>query len=155
MVGVAASFGTTLLGGWLIARFGLRRCIWPFVLAQNVLNLLYMAVGLADDPASLSTFTLGSVIAFEHAGAGLGTAVFMVFLMRACDPEHKAGHMAILTALMSVSFTIAGILSGYLAEALGFTTYFGLTFLATIPSMLMIPLLPHLDGRGSSSVPSQ
>lgn len=154
MIGVAASFGTTLLGGWLISRFGLRRCIWPFVLGQNVLNLLYMAVGLADDPASLSFFTLGSVIAIEHAGAGLGTAVFMVFLMRACDPAHKAGHMAILTALMSVSFTIAGVLSGYLAEALGFTAYFGLTFVATLPSMFMIPFLPHLDGRRGSVVPS-
>lgn len=154
MIGVGASFATTLLGGWLISRFGLRRCIWPFVLAQNVLNLLYMAVGLADSPASISFLALGSVIAIEHAGAGLGTAVFMVFLMRACDPAHKAGHMAILTALMSVSFTIAGVLSGYLAEALGFTAYFGLTFLATIPSMLMIPFLPHLDGRESSAVPS-
>lgn len=154
MIGVAASFAMTLVGGWLISRFGLRRCIWPFVLAQNVLNLLYMAVGLADDPASLSFFTLASVVAIEHAGAGLGTAVFMVFLMRACDPAHKAGHMAILTALMSVSFTVAGVLSGYLAEALGFTVYFGLTFIATLPAMFMIPFLPYLDGRGDSGVPS-
>lgn len=154
MIGFGASFAATFLGGWLIARFGLRRCIWPFVLAQNVLNLLYMGVGMADDPSSVSRLVLGGVIAIEHAGAGLGTAVFMVFLMRACDPAHKAGHMAILTALMSVSFTIAGVMSGYLAEALGFTTYFGFTFLATVPSMLMIPFLPHLDGRGDSSVPS-
>lgn len=154
MIGFGVSFATTLLGGFLIARFGLRRCIWPFVLAQNVLNLLYMGVGLSSDPASLSRLVLGGVIAIEHAGAGLGTAVFMVFLMRACDPAHKAGHMAILTALMSVSFTVAGVLSGYLATALGFTAYFGFTFLATIPSMLMIPFLPHLDGRDAAPVQS-
>lgn len=154
MIGFGASFATTLLGGWLIARFGLRRCIWPFVLAQNVLNLLYMGVGLAANPSSLSRLVLGGVIAVEHAGAGLGTAVFMVFLMRACDPAHKAGHMALLTALMSVSFTVAGVMSGYLATALGFTAYFGFTFLATIPSMLMIPFLPHLDGREAPPVQS-
>ncbi len=147
MIGVGASFGTTLAGGWLIARYGLRRCIWPFVMAQNVLNLLYMWLGLLDQPEALSALALGGVIAVEHAGAGLGTAVFMVFLMRACDPRHKAGHMAILTALMSVSFTIAGVFSGYLAEALGFSAYFGMTFLATVPSMLLIPFLPYLDGR--------
>lgn len=153
MIGVAASFGTTLAGGWLISRYGLRRCIWPFVIAQNILNLLYMWVGLVERPDALSPTILGGVIAIEHAGAGLGTAVFMVFLMRACDPDYKAGHMAILTALMSVSFTIAGVLSGYLAEALGFSAYFGMTFLATIPSMLLIPFLPYLDGRTKTVVP--
>ena len=27
----------------------------------------------------------------------------------------------------------------------GFTVYFGMTFLATIPSMALIPFLPHLE----------
>src|SRR5690606_21111195 len=85
-VGVAASIGATLVGGWLIARLGLRKCIWPFVLAQNVLNLMYMVVALAAEPHLLPEPILAAVIAIEHAGAGLGTAVFMVFLMRCCDP---------------------------------------------------------------------
>jgi PAT family beta-lactamase induction signal transducer AmpG len=146
-VGVIASFTATLAGGWLISKIGLRRCIWPFVLAQNLLNLLYMGVAGLTDPSTLTTPVLAGVIALEHAGAGLGTAIFMVFLMRCCDPRHKAAHMAILTALMSVSFTIAGVASGFLAERIGFFAYFGLTFLATFPSMLLIPFLPHLDGR--------
>ena len=48
---------------------------------------------------------------------------------------------------MSVSFTLAGVFSGFLAEALGFATYFGFTFLATIPGMVLIFFVPHLDGR--------
>lgn len=151
-IGIIASFAATLLGGFLIAKWGLRRCIWPFVFAQNLLNLLYMWVALLEGPESISPWVLGSVIAIEHAGAGLGTAVFMVYLMRCCDPNFKAGHMAILTALMSVSFTIAGVLSGFLADAMGFGPYFGLTFVATIPAMLMIPWLPYLDrGRGHTA----
>lgn len=147
-IGVIASFVATLLGGWAIGKWGFRRLIWPFVAAQNFLNLLYMWLAHGTD-AAISPWAVGTVIAVEHAGSGLGTAVFMVYLMRCCDPLHKAGHMAILTALMSVSFTIAGVFSGFLAEAAGFSLYFGLTFLATIPSMLMIPWLPYLDhGRG-------
>src|SRR5690606_41994524 len=94
---------------------------------------------------------LTTVIAIEHAGAGLGTAVFMVYLMRTCDPAHKAGHFAIVSALMSLSFTVAGVASGFLAEAIGFANYFGFTFLATIPSMLLIFFIPHLDGRESKT----
>lgn len=142
-VGLIASFVATLLGGYLISRDGLRRWIWPFVLAQNALNLLYLGLARADAPGLLALTTVISVEAF---GAGLGTAVFMVYLMRCCRPEHRAAHMALLTALMSLSFTLAGVASGFLAEAMGFANYFGFTFLATIPAMALVPFLPHVDG---------
>jgi PAT family beta-lactamase induction signal transducer AmpG len=151
IVGVAASFVATIVGGRLIARDGLRAWIWPFVLAQNVLNLLYMGLAMAPDPTAISPVTLTAVIALEHAGAGLGTAVFMVYLMRTCDPAHKAGHFAIVSALMSLSFTFAGVLSGFLAEALGFALYFAFTFVATVPSMVLIFFVPHLDGRQTAA----
>jgi len=34
--------------------------------------------------------------------------------------------------------------SGFLASAVGFPIYFGLTFLLTLPNMAMIPFLPNL-----------
>lgn len=146
-VGLVASFSATMVGGWLIARHGLRRWIWPFVIGQNALNLLY--VGLASgafgaDPG-LSAVTV--VITLERLGEGLGTAVFMVYLMRCCDPRHKAAHMAILTALMSIGFTVAGAVSGFLAEELGFSQYFLFSFFATFPGMALLFFVPHIDGR--------
>ncbi len=145
-VGLIASIFGTLVGGWLIAKHGLRRWIWPFVVAQNLLNLLYVALAYATDSGiGLSLAT--AVIALERVGEGLGTAVFMVYLMRCCSPSHKAAHMAIATALMSVGYTLAGAYSGFVAEAVGFRLYFLLSFFATVPAMLVIPLLPHLDKR--------
>lgn len=146
-VGLLAVFVATILGGWLIARHGLRRWIWPLVLAQNLLNLLYAGVGMMDDPSTLGLPLLTAVITVEHFGAGLGTAVLMVYIMRMCDPAHKAGHMAIVTALMSVGFTLAGAASGFLAAAMGYGPYFLFTFFATIPSMVLIGFIPHLDGH--------
>ena len=117
------------------------------MLAQNLLNLLYVGLdrSVQSGPVAMSTVT--AVITIEHFGEGLGTAVFMVYLMRCCDPAHKAAHMAILTALMSVSFTFAGVASGFMAEAWGFAPYFAFCFAATLPGMLLIPFLPYLDGR--------
>lgn len=145
--GVIASFAGTILGGYLISRHGLRRWIWPFVVAQNGLHLLYvlLAQWASEGPVSLGLVT--TFLSIEHVGEGLGTAVFTVFLMRCCDPAHRAAHMAIVTALMSVGFTVAGMASGYLAQALGFVRYFAFTFFVTIPSMALIFVLPHLDGR--------
>jgi MFS transporter, PAT family, beta-lactamase induction signal transducer AmpG len=150
-LGFGATIVGTIVGGWLIARHGLRRWLWPFVLAQNGLNLLYMGLALQPDPGVVGTPVLTLVITLEHLGAGLGTAVFMVYIMRCVDPRHKAAHMAILTALMSVGFTVAGVASGFLAETLGFAAYFGFTFVATIPSMLLLPFVPHIDGREASA----
>lgn len=140
--GLVAALAAPAIGGWLIARQGLRRWIWPFVIAQNGLNLLYWWLALQTAP---SPELMVGVITLEMFGAGLGTAVFMVYLMRCPLPGHKAAHFAILTALMSVSFTVAGLVSGFLAEGLGFANYFLLTVAAAVPGMLVIPFLPHLD----------
>ncbi|MCC6521298.1 MAG: MFS transporter [Polyangiaceae bacterium] len=144
-LGVIASLAGTLVGGWLIARHGLRRWVWPFVLAQNVLHVLYVLLALraADGDTGLGAIT--AVITVEHLGEGLGSAVFMTYLLRCCQPAHKAAHMAILTALMSVGFTVAGSVSGFLAEALGYPAYFAFTFVVSIPGMLLLFAIPHLD----------
>lgn len=145
-LGTVASFVATFLGGRLIARDGLRRWIWPFMIAQNALNLLFVGLAWLGPDGASSSLVVG-VIAFDSFGSGLGTAVFMVYLMRCCAPEHRAAHMAIVTALMSVSFTLAGVGSGFLASAMGFGPYFLFTFLVTIPGMVLVFFLPHLDGR--------
>ena len=142
-VGLVASFSATFLGGWLISRDGLRRWIWVFIVAQNFLNLLYAFAATYGPEAPTSI--LATVITVESFGAGLGTAVFMVYLMRTCRPGFKAAHMAIVTALMSVGFTVAGVVSGFLANALGYTVYFVFTFFASVPAMVLVPFLPHLD----------
>ena len=145
-IGLAASIAGTMLGGWLIARHGLRRWIWPMVLAQNVLNLLYVGLAyMAGGELGIGAATV--VIALERIGEGLGTAVFMVYLMRCCSPDHKAAHMAIATALMSVGYTAAGACSGFMAASTGFRLYFLISFFATFPAMVLIFFLPHLDGR--------
>jgi len=145
-IGMIAGLIAPAVGGWLIGKHGLRRWIWPFALLQNVLHLLYVLVAMWLVPSSANSLSiLTVVIAIETIGAGLGTAVFMVFMMRCCRPGFKAAHMAILTALMSVSFTLAGMVSGYLAEAMGFAAYFAFTLVVAVPGMALIPFLPHVD----------
>ena len=147
-LGVVLSFTGTLIGGYFISKHSLKRWIWPFVLAQNSLNLLFAAtaywVAAHPDGFEASLTLLTTIIGLESFGSGLGTAVFMVYLMRCCRPGFKAAHMAIVTALMSVSFTLAGVSSGYLAAWLDYGHYFSLSFLLSVPGMLLIPFLPYL-----------
>jgi MFS transporter, PAT family, beta-lactamase induction signal transducer AmpG len=172
-LGMLVGIGAPVIGGLLIARFGFWRCIWPFLLAQNAINLLFAVLAIfADDVAAATTpffaelmgvrsgvrvvslldlrlLLASSAILIETAGAGLGTAAFMVYLIRSCRPEHKAAHMALLTSLMSIAFTLAGVFSGFLAEALGYSLYFAFTFMVTLPGMAMTLIVPHIRERGA------
>jgi len=150
-LGAVAGFVGTFVGGALIARSGLKRWFWWFILAQNLPNLAYAGLALVAPQLGGTVapgVLAGGVICFDELGSGFGTAVLMVYLMRLCLPEHKATHFAVLTALMSLSFTFAGAASGFIAEAVGYQSYFVFTFVASLPMMILGAFAPM---QGSSA----
>jgi len=158
-VGLPFSIVGAMLGGWFIARYGLRRTIWPFLLAQNLTNVIYMilALGLkgyvvlntgASTPTPIGPFNLflvASVHAFDQFSGGLGTSVLITFLMRTCLPEFKAAHFAIGTGLMNICGVLSGVVSGFLAQWVGYGWFFGISFLASVPGMALLFFIPFLD----------
>lgn len=160
-IGLPASIVGAMAGGALIARHGLKKMIWPFLLIQNCTNLVYMALATHlhpllvantgnPHPAPLATTELLLVVGvhgFDQFAGGLGTALLMTYLMRICNQEFKAAHYAIGSGLMSMSGLYAGIVSGFLAAWLGYAAFFGLSFLLSLPGMAVVFLLPHLDRR--------
>ena len=157
-IGIPASIAGALLGGWMISRFTLRKVIWPFLLAQNLTNVVYMVLALAladyvalntgaDAPQSIglgNLISVASVHCFDQFAGGLGTAVLMTYLMRICLVEFKAAHYAIGTGLMSVSGLFAGVASGFLASWLGYGYFFGISFLLSIPAMVLVFFVPYV-----------
>lgn len=156
LVGLPSSIGGALLGGFLIYRYSLRKMIIPFLLLQNGTNLLYMWLGfdfqeviaqnvISKEPVFMGVTNLvkfASVHGFDQFAGGLGTSVLMTFLMRMCKGEYKAAHYAIGSGLMNLSGIFAGALSGVMASRLGYGWFFGISFLAAVPGMvLVIPLL--------------
>jgi len=158
-VGLPFSIVGAMLGGWFISRYGLRKTIWPFLLAQNLTNVIYMVLALAlQNYVALNTgaaaptpigafnlFLVASVHAFDQFAGGLGTAVLITFLMRTCLPEYKAAHYAIGTGLMNISGVFSGVMGGFLAQWLGYGWFFGISFVASIPGMALIFFTPFLD----------
>jgi PAT family beta-lactamase induction signal transducer AmpG len=158
-VGLPCSIAGAMIGGWAISRYSLTKTIWPFLLAQNLTNIVYMLLALqltdylalntgSDSPApigSANLFLVAIVHGFDQLAGGLGTSVLTTFLMRTCLPAFKAAHFAIGTGLMNISGVFSGVLSGFLAEWVGYGYFFGISFLASIPGLLLILLVPFLD----------
>jgi PAT family beta-lactamase induction signal transducer AmpG len=161
-VGLPFSIIGAMVGGFLISKLSLKRMIWPFLLAQNLTNVIYMALALSlaqylalNTGANVITFIgnfnlflVACVHAFDQFAGGLGTAVLITFLMRTCLERFKAAHFAIGSGLMNVSGVLAGVASGFLAERLGYGLFFGLSFLLSVPGMCLIFFIPFLDTGG-------
>jgi PAT family beta-lactamase induction signal transducer AmpG len=164
-VGLPFSIIGAMAGGFLIAKFSLKKMIWPFLLTQNLTNLVYMGLALtlakyvalntgADVITFIGSFNLflvACVHAFDQFAGGLGTAVLITFLMRTCLERFKAAHFAIGSGLMNVSGVLAGVASGFLAARLGYGGFFGLTFLLSIPGLCLIFFVPFLEAEAEAS----
>jgi PAT family beta-lactamase induction signal transducer AmpG len=141
-IGALALVAGGVLGGFVIARAGLRRCLWPMVIAMHAPNLLY-AWAAFTHPA------LGAVkivIAVEQLGYGFGFSAYMVYLMHVSRGSRwPTTHYAISTGLMALSALVAGFISGDIVKLLGFAGFFVVVCLCSIPGMLTLIFIPLYD----------
>ncbi len=130
-----ATLAGAALGGILATRIGIFHALWSLGLVQLLSSLGYAAAAAAS--AGKSPITAAAL--FENFAAGLGTAAFLAFLMSVCERRYAATQFALLTAVFALSRWAAGLVSGVLAERLGFAGYFVLTFLMGLPAYALLP----------------
>lgn len=137
-IGLASLIVGGLLGGWLISRYGLRKCIWPMALALNAPDLVYVYMSFNTQlPIS---FVYG-LVAVEQFGYGIGTTAFMFYMIQLTGEKYKTAHFAISTGIMALGMMLPGFLSGKLQAIAGYPKFFIIVCLATLPGMLLIPFL--------------
>jgi MFS transporter, PAT family, beta-lactamase induction signal transducer AmpG len=135
-VGVGALTLGGLLGGWFISRVGLKRALWPLVLAMHLPNTVYIALA-AGQPAGL--WWPSVAIGIEQFGYGFGFTAYMVFMLQvAAGPDeanpHKTAHYALCTGFMALGMMLPGMWSGWLQAQWGYVAFFVWCCVATLPS---------------------
>lgn len=137
-VGVLSLVIGGILGGWLISRFGLRKCIWPMALMLKAPDIVYVYMSTSPPPLAV----IYGLVALEQFGYGLGFTAFMVVLMYITTEEYKTSHFAISTGIMALGMMVPGLISGYLQQALGYFYFFIAVMLLTIPGLLTLFFIP-------------
>ncbi|MBH8577828.1 MFS transporter [Nostocaceae cyanobacterium CENA369] len=127
-----------ILGGLVISKYGLKKCLFPMALALNLPDLFY--VYLAYTKPSLTL--VYPLVSLEQFGYGFGFTAFSVYLMYISQGEYKTSHFAISTGIMALGMMLPGIISGYLQKALGYPLFFILVCLLTIPGMIALFFIP-------------
>lgn len=133
-IGVGALTIGGILGGMLVSKYGLKKCVVPLALALNVPDLLYVWMSVTQPD---SRWLIGTCVGFEQLGYGLGFTAYMVFMLQSAKGSFATAHYAILTALMAIGMNIPSMLSGWLEEFLGYTDFFWAVILSTLPGLAL------------------
>jgi PAT family beta-lactamase induction signal transducer AmpG len=145
-IGLGLSIAGGLVGGWFTDRFGILKGIWVLGLAQALSNLGYAGVAFAIPPiADGATLAMNyklmmySASVVESFTGGLGSAAFLAFLMAIVSKKRSASEYALLSSIFALSRSVAGWAGGFGAEAMGYGSYFTLTFFLAFPAYLLLP----------------
>jgi PAT family beta-lactamase induction signal transducer AmpG len=138
-VGVAVFVSGALLGGFAVARHGLKFWLWPMLLAIHLPDAVFIWLAHAQ-PQNL--FAIGAGVAVEQFGYGFGFTAFMLYMIRIARGEHPTAHYAICTGFMALGVMLPGMWSGWVQEQLGYPHFFVWVILATIPSFLLATQIP-------------
>ncbi len=140
--GVIALTVGGLAGGWLVARFGWRRMLWPLVAALHVPNAVFWFLAVHQPEAA---WLVAGGLVLEQLGYGLGFTAYLVAMMMIADGPHKTAHYALCTGFMAMGIMLPGMFAGWIQEALGYPKYFLWVLLCAVPSLAAVAAL-RIDG---------
>jgi PAT family beta-lactamase induction signal transducer AmpG len=138
LVAKGAGFFAVLAGGFLggpiMLYLGIYRSLWVFGVGQ-ALTVLGFA-WLANIEKSIPVLSV--IIVGENFFIGLGAAAFSAFVSNITNKTYSATQYALLTSMMALSATVLSAPSGWLAEQLGWVTYFVFCVGMTLPGFVLL-----------------
>lgn len=135
-LGLGAVIAGNLAGGWLLARYGFKKCIWPFAVILILPNFFYAYMSWAHP----GTAAAAALITLEHLGNGLAMMAFSVFIMYISQGAYKTSHYAISTGIMALGMMAPSMASGWLQVRLGYTSFFLLASVISLITLAVVPL---------------
>src|SRR5207245_56389 len=142
-VGLGATLLGTFLGGFFTTLIGLGHSLWLFGFLQTFANVGYFV--LAGMPVNVPA--MYAATGLEMFTSGMGTGAFSVLLLRMTQKRFSATQYALLSSLFGLPRLVAGPLSGFLVDAVGWRTFFLLTLVFGLPGMVLLARFVPLGAR--------
>jgi len=144
-MGIVGAFA----GGAAVAAFGFRRMLLVAALGVALSNLAFLL--MAHNPGQLWAFY--AALSADNLFQGFAGTVLVAFMSSLTDRNFTATQYALLVSLANLPGKFAGGVSGFLVEASSYSTFFVLSALTVIPTLLLLAWLwPRL--RESAPVPA-
>ncbi len=150
-LGLGAIIAGNLVGGWLLGKFGFKKCIWPFAIALVLPNIFYVYLAAARPGVA----TVAALLTLENFGYGLAMMALTVFIMYVSQGTYKTSHYAISTGIMALGMMVPSMLSGKMQTLLGYQTFFTVAFVISLVTFAIVPLCFHIHAIDEAEAAQQ
>lgn len=137
LYGVWTGIAGAFLGGFAVAAFGFRRMLFVATLAVALSNLAFLL--MAQNPSQIWAFY--AAITADNLSQGFAGTVLVAFMSSLTDRNFTATQYALLVSLANLPGKFIGGVSGYIVEATSYATFFTLSALTVIPTLLLLAWL--------------
>ncbi len=138
-IGIGCLLAGGIVGGLIIKKYGLKKCLWPMAVIIQLPMMVYTAMTFIRP----NGYFAAPFVAFEQFSYGFGFTAYMVFLMYLANKsQYKTAHYAISTGLMAAGMMLPGFVAGVLQQALGYQMFFITTVLLGIPGIVTLFFIP-------------
>lgn len=137
--GLFSSLAGGFVGGLLLLRFGIVRCLWFFGILQAASTACFAALHSIGHSIPGLTW----VITFEDFSGGMGTAAYAAFMAAQTNKRFTATQYALLTSLMGIPRVILASPTGWLAEQMGWSLFFLFCAAIAAPGLLLLLRVAH------------
>lgn len=132
-MGIAGAFA----GGIAVAAFGFRWMLLVAAIGVAVSNLAFLL--MAQNPGQIWAFY--AAISADNLFQGFAGVVLIAFMSSLTDRNFTATQFALLVSLANLPGKFAGGVSGYIVQATSYSTFFVLSALTVLPTMLLLAWL--------------
>lgn len=137
-IGIAGGF----LGGLMALRFGVMPILMTGAVVAAASNLLFVILAQAG-PVE---FWLAVAIVGDNMAGGFAGAAFVAYLSSLTDIRFTAMQYALFSSLMTLFPKVLGGYSGGMVDAIGYSGFFALTALLSIPVLVLIAWISRVEG---------
>jgi PAT family beta-lactamase induction signal transducer AmpG len=146
-IGLIGLLGGGIVGGYLASRDGLKKWLWPFVIALTLPDLVYVYMSYAL-PSNL--WLISTCLFIEQFGYGLGFTALTLFMLYFANGAFKTSHYAICTGISYLGLMLPGMVSGWLKDSLGYRHFFILVMAFCIITFVVtafVKIDPHFGKK--------
>jgi len=129
-----ASIAGSVIAGIVMLKLNINRALWVFGFVQIVTILGFTWLSTAGH----SPIGLFVVVSGEYLGVGMGTVALTAYLARETSRSFTATQFALFSSIVVIPRTFANASTGFLIEAMGYTSFFLLCTAVAVPGMLML-----------------
>ena len=134
-ISVIATITGAFIGGWVTTLAGLGHSLWVFGFLQLFSNAGYYALSILGGPHVPAMY---AATGFELLTSGMGTGAFAVLLLRLTEKKFSATQYALFSSLFALPRVLAGPITGFAVEAVGWAAFFLSTLVIGVPGLVML-----------------